>query len=113
MTNFYQHESWEIRNPIMPVENIDVSSIERIKETSNFYFEVKTNTLNSEYTKVWTKRYHDNGYNIRTTDLNYYLKIMDNILYLKEEFDFVGGRGNSRSFAILKRKYKYVISNYD
>lgn len=111
MTDFYTHEGWEIRNPIMPSEDIDVSSIDKIKNTSTFYFELKTDSLTSDYKKVWTRQYKD-GYGVRTTDLNFYLKAIDNTLYLKEEFDFVLGR-HSRSVGVVKRKYKYVISNYD
>ena len=112
MTDFYVREGWEIRDSVIPTQDIDVSSINKIKETATFYFEVKTSFLNSDYKKVWTRQYRD-GYGVRTTELNYYLKIIDGILYLKEEFAFVAGKGSDRSTAVVKRKYKYVISNYD
>lgn len=111
MTYFYQNQSWEVRNPIMPVETIDTTSLETIKNTSTFYFIVNAADLNSVYTKVWTKAYRDSN-DIRTTNLSYYLKNIDGVLYLKEEFEFAAGK-RDRSNIIIKRKYKYVISNYD
>lgn len=111
MTYFYQNQSWEVRNPVMPSGNIDVSSTDRIKNTSTFYFETTVSSLNSNYKKVWTKQYKDSE-GVRTTNLNYYLKVVGNTLYLKEEFEFATGK-RDRSNVVIKRKYKYVISNYD
>lgn len=111
MTSFYTPEKWEVRDPIMPVETIDTTSLETIKNTSTFYFTVNVADLNSVYTKVWTKAYQD-LYGYRTTNLNYYLKNIDGVLYLKEEFEFATGK-KQWNYVIIKRKYKYVISNYD
>ncbi|WP_462335324.1 hypothetical protein [Fusobacterium varium] len=111
MTSIYTPMEWEVRDPIMPVETIDTTSLETIKNTSTFYFTVNVADLNSVYTKVWTKAYQD-FYGHRTTNLNYYLKNIDGVLYLKEEFEFATGK-NKWNHVIIKRKYKYVISNYD
>lgn len=111
MTYFYQNQSWEVRNPVMPNNNIDTTSLETIKNTSTFYFIVNTGNLNSNYVKVWTKQYKDSS-GVRTTNLNYYLKVIGRVLYLKEEFEFASGK-RDRSNVIIKRKYKYVMSNFD
>lgn len=111
MTYYYQNQSWQVRNAVMPSGNIDVSSVNGIKNTSAFYFETTVSSLSSNYKKMWTKQYKDSE-GVRTTNLNYYLKVIDNTLYLKEEFEFATGK-RDRSNLIIKRKYKYVISNYD
>lgn len=111
MEYLYTAGHQEIRDSIMPVETIDTTSLETIKNTSTFYFIVNAADLNSVYTKVWTKAYRD-YFGVRTTNLSYYLKNIDGVLYLKEEFEFATGR-NEFINVIIKRKYKYVISNYD
>jgi hypothetical protein len=110
MTYFYQNENWEVRNPSMPSDEINPTSLASISATSSFYFVVETNYLNSAYKKVHTIQFNDSE-SVRTTYLNYYMKIVDGTTYLKEEFEFSTNK-RDRSNVIIKRKYKYAITNF-
>lgn len=109
MTYFYQNDNWEVRNPSMPSGEINLTSSIAIESTSSFYFVADANSLNSSYKKVHTIKFSDSE-NVRVTYLNYYMKIVDETTYLKEEFEFSTNK-RDRSNVIIKRKYKYAIAN--